>query len=182
MSGRYLTVGSVLLALILCGNVLTGQSQARNRKANGGWSGTIGASIGQETFIGAPKLGIYREFVWKHGSFGKGYKHSALYAGAEVSALAWIGTGVYTIGINAGVRHQSLTLDNSLSHTMVTDADLRTFASYNTWNPKVGYQLGPVWLKAGPSFWLSGNAGWGTWMKLGSIPVNLEVHYVQQIK
>lgn len=171
-----------IIALLLCVTTSAARSKFPFHSGYNGWYGTIGAAIGQETFIGAPKLGIYREQAWKHGSFGRGYRHSACYAGVEGSALAWIGTGIYTAGINIGFRYQSFTLDNSLSRTIVTNTDMLRIAWYNSCNPKLGYHFGPVWIKAGPSFWLKGNADWGSWMKMGSVPLNLEVHYVQKIR
>jgi hypothetical protein len=171
----------IVAAMFTCIGVSAAHTEFRSKKGRNRWFGTIGAAIGQETFIGAPRFGIYKEFAWKHGSFQDGYKSSGCYVGVEGSTLVWIGAGIYTVGVNAGVRHQSFTLDNSLSRTIVADTDMQTFAFYNSCNPKIGCRLGPVWIKTGPSIWLSGNADWGRWMKIGSLPVNVEVHYVQRI-
>lgn len=168
----------VLLSLFLLSFQLKGQGNNR-----GGFFDdvifSVGVSAGQETFIGLPKLSAYKALSLSsknHKSSKYGFPAYSIYAGADVSTFVLF-AGVFTASANTGFAIGPLTLDNSLAFTLVTSPESEN-SNYSTYNPKLGVMVGPVWLKAGPSFALSGNTDWGNWMKKNRTCYNVELHYL----
>ncbi len=138
----------------------------------------VGLSVGQETFIGLPKLSAYKEFPLsskKNQKAKYGFRTYSIYAGVEASLFV-VFAGVFTASANVGFAAGPVTLDNSLAFTRVSDPEGDN-SNYSTYNPKLGLMIRPVWLKAGPSFVINGNPDWGKWMKVNGRCYNVELHY-----
>jgi hypothetical protein len=139
----------------------------------------VGLSAGQETFIGLPKLSAYKAFplLSKNNKSPKyGFHRYSIYAGADVSTFVFF-AGVFTASGNVGFVAGPVTLDNSLAFTVVSSPESEN-SNYSTCNPKLGLIIGPIWLKAGPSFAVHGNPDWGNWMKKNGTCYNVELHYL----
>lgn len=124
-----------------------------------------GVSAGQETFIGAPKLGVFKEFAFSKGRYGSpkfGFSQGAFYVGAETSIFIFF-AGVISISANAGFNFGPLTIDNSITRTLVSSPNDYKY-SYTSYNPKFGIHVGPIWLKSGPSFALKQAEQMDGWM------------------
>lgn len=138
-----------------------------------------GVSAGQETFIGAPKLGAYKEFAISKGRSGTpkfGFSKASVYVGAETSLFVFF-AGVISISANAGFNLAFVTIDNSITRTLVSSPDNVKY-SYTTYNPKLGIHIGPIWLKSGPSFALKQSEQMDGWLKLNGIHYNFELLFM----
>ncbi len=144
---------------------------------------SIGASTGQETFIGLPKGGIYYEFLSqlnRTASRQYGFNSKAFYGGVEGSIFV-IFAGVFSLSPNLGIKYGPLTVDNTVSITLVTSPENNS-TTYTSYNPKLGAEIGPVRLKAGPSFRISGENEFGKFMHIGSTAFNVELTYLIRAK
>jgi hypothetical protein len=149
----------------------------------------VGISAGQETFIGFPKLGAYKEFSLTpkaqplHGRKQfSGFGKCSFYVGAEASMLVFF-AGAFTISADAGFALGPVTIDNSLTRTVFASpvGDRNSYST--TYNPKLGLNIGPVWLKAGPSFKLGkSDSPMGNWLTIGNNPYNVELLYIVRYK
>ena len=144
------------------------------------WECVVGIAAGQETIAALPKVGLYRKFDYgrARSRFARGNKY--FYAGGEVSTFVFF-AGTFTGGLNAGVRYRFITLDNSISGTAISSPESEIVGKYCTYNPKFGIWLGPVWIKAGPSFLVSGQSYWGTFVDVGDTPFNVELLFRMEI-
>ncbi len=140
--------------------------------------GAVGVSAGQENFIGAPKLGGYMDFSLHEKKSPKfGFHTFSAYAGAEVSLFVFF-AGTFSASAMCGVKAGPVTLDNSVSAATAVDSDGETTYSWRTWNPKLGLMIGPVWLKAGPSYVIGGKVEMGNWMKVHGTHFNADLLYI----
>lgn len=115
----------------------------------------VGAAVGPETGISGflPKISYYqfaRSGAWQH------------YRAAEASL--WLMEAVFfSVDALAGIQWKAASLDVSLGwlyYPKLNSAQLPvSYGPYQqlTLNPKMGIQLGRVWLKAGPAFFLYRN-------------------------
>jgi hypothetical protein len=145
---------------------------------------TVGISAGRETFIGLPKLGAYKEFslLSQRPLHGRkqfsGFGNCSFYAGAEASIFV-IFAGVFSVSADAGFAFGPLTIDNSLTRSVIVSPDGGENSYYTTCNPKLGLNIGPVWLKAGPSYAVGkSDAAMGNWLKKGNNHYNVELLYI----
>lgn len=139
---------------------------------------TVGLSVGRETFIGAPRFGLYKPIKLSSADkhFRYANKHTPIvYAGVEGSVFVFFG-GVFSIAPSIGFGFGHFTVDNNLAFTIVTSPD-NVRQNYLTYNPKVGVALGPIWLKCGPGILVNGEDHWGAWMKVGRARMNVEILY-----
>lgn len=100
------------------------------------------------------------------------------YGGGEVSFFYFF-LGELSVSANAGIAFGSFTIDNNITSAMIFGfAHEGSFARYyHTCNPKIGIIIGPMWLKAGPSFLLSGEPAFPEMMKINGRSFNFELLY-----
>jgi hypothetical protein len=171
-----LTVATALRQNVSCLSWRVGMPPARIVKK---LHFAVGIAAGQETFFGAPKFGFYALFpaFQKEAKSPKyGFKSGSFYAGVEGSLFV-VFIGIFSVSGTCGLVMNRFTLDHALTCTLVSDPSSNN-TTYATSNPKLGVQLGPVWLKAGPSFLLRGPADWGDWMLVGNVRLNVDLVWV----
>lgn len=146
------------------------------------WLNSAGVSAGQETFIGA-KLGVYREFsLVRDRRDDRNFRKFSLYAGPEASLFVFF-AGVFSFSATGGVALGPFTLDNAVTYTTFVSPNGHAGQDYGSLNPKIGLQLGPVWLKAGPSYLISGSTIWGDYrfLEINEQPWNFEIRYIGRL-
>lgn len=167
--------------------------RSRHRSSIGvEYVGQIGVSAGQETFIGAPRGGLFMDFGrdWKGSmrnapvglySDEAGFSDLGFHAGIQTSMLVFF-AGWFSIGADAGFTLKPISLDVSVSRTIVVDPDGETVGRDNTVNPKLGVFIGPVWIQGGPSFAMNGKGeNYNNIIRIDDIPFNFEVTYVVEL-
>ena len=176
--------------LVACVLLCALESKAFEPRRNGkhvfrGWYGSVGLAAGQEIVLGLPRFGFYKDFLVGEPESaalvreGKGLRKSSLYVGAEGSLFVFIG-GVFSAGITTGAKFGCFTIENSFSKTMVESPEGEFVAWYTSANPKIGFNVNKLWLKAGPSFLLKGDRGFPNWMRTGSVGWNVECLFLQR--
>lgn len=144
--------------------------------------GTMGLGVGQENLVSLPKLSGFASFklgnrsISNHGNFQK----NSFYLGAEASIVVFF-AGAVSISGTTGLKTGPLSFDCSLTRLWLANPDGDVVARQTTLNPKIGIMMGPVWLKAGPSFLLTDydifGESFGNFMHIGNIACNLELNY-----
>jgi len=133
---------------------------------------SVGLSAGQETFIGFPKFGAYKQFPIHYARCKGpqlGFRHPAIYAGVDGSLFVFF-AGAFSVGPTIGYGHGPFSIDNSLTFTLITQPESVNEKNWS-YNPKIGINIGPVWLKAGPSFSLYAESDWDGWVQTGNVRV-----------
>jgi len=133
-----------------------------------------GIVAGQESIFGV------KGYFIKPYSFTKSAKKSAFgfykvgaYTGLEYGGFMFFAIWG-EIGVNTGVSLGPFTLDNSINSLFVLVEGPTRYQT--TYNPKLGIHLGPVWLKAGPSFLISKESVlFEDWIKIGKYNMNFEI-------
>lgn len=146
---------------------------------NNGWMISVGASVGRETFIGLPKFGFYKQFPVHYARCKGpqlGFRAPAFYAGIDGSLFVFF-AGAFSVGPTLGYGHGPFSIDNSLSFTLITSPESANEKNWS-YNPKVGLNIGPVWIKAGPCFPLHTETSWGDWVQIGNVSMNFELLYL----
>jgi hypothetical protein len=150
-------------------------------------AGQIGGSAGQETFIGAPRGGIFLDFGWNYRNKGRrlmnwdSFSDFGFHAGPQASILVFFG-GWFSYGLNAGISLKPFTVDVSFSRTLISSPGGETVGRDNTINPKLGLCLGPVWIQGGPSFAMNGkDSNLNNIIKIRGQAVNFEVSYIVEL-
>lgn len=150
------------------------------RAKRGSWIGSAGITAGQEYFISFPKLSCLREFPLTRNRPKYGFSNFSFYAGVEGSMFVMY-AGVFGISANVGVAIGPFTVDNSITRTAIVGPSGERPGNYTTYNPKLGLNIGPIWLKAGPSILMDGN-GIEDWAKINNRYYNFEVLYIFPIE
>ncbi len=156
------------------GGWLLPKSQLRN-----GWMISVGVSAGRETFIGLPKFGVYKQFPMRYTKCKGpqlGFRSPAIYAGVDGSLFVFF-AGAFSVGPTLGYGHGPFSVDNSLTITLITSPEGANEKNWS-YNPKVGVNIGPIWIKAGPSFQLYTETSWGNWVQIGNVSMNFELLYL----
>jgi hypothetical protein len=142
----------------------------------------VGVSAGQENFMGLPKLAAYKDFSLtpdKRGRTKYGFRTCSAYAGADAALFVFF-AGAFSASATCGFAVGPFTIDNSFATTTTLNADGDRVYSYRTYNPKIGVNIGPVWLKAGPSYVIGGKVEMGNWCRIGSTYFNFEILYLHR--
>ncbi len=142
--------------------------------------GAAGISVGQESFIGLPKLYGLGEFRIAGKQPDYGFANLSLYGGGELSLFGFHALAL-GISANTGVAVGPFTIDNSITYTIRRGPSGEKPGNYTTYNPKLGLNIGPIWLKAGPSILLDGK-GIEDWTKINNRYYNFEVLYIFPIE
>lgn len=121
---------------------------------------TLGAQVGQENFFGLKGSILFPYYFSKESSKNKysrkwssksgKFEKPCLYAGLDLSAMGLFAVW-FSAGINAGISLKYFTLDNNIAFFGIAGPE-NQFGNHTTYNPKIGVLIGPVWIKAGPSF------------------------------
>lgn len=173
----------LIIGLLLFSNALVFGQHNRPNGDKMQLVGTVGLGVGQENLVSMPKLSGFASFklgnrsISNHGNFQK----NAFYLGSEASVLIFF-AGAVSVSGTAGIKVGSLSFDGSLTRLWLANPDGNVVARQTTLNPKMGVMIGPVWLKAGPSFLLTDNSVWrelfGNFMHIDHIACNLELNYI----
>lgn len=175
-------VRAILLLVIVLPVKLTAGSGGwllPKSQLNSGWMISVGISAGRETFIGLPKFGAYRQFPIPYTRCKGpklGFRQPVVYAGIDGSLFVFF-AGAYSVGPTLGYGHGPFSIDNSLTITWITAPESQTEKNWS-YNPKVGVNVGPVWIKAGPSFPLYTETSWADWVQIGNVSMNFELLYL----
>jgi hypothetical protein len=142
------------------GQIETNRS-AENKTSNVVFA--IGAQVGQENFFGVKGSILFPYYFSKESSKNKysrkwssnkgKFDKPCLYTGLDLSAMGLFAVW-FSAGINAGISLKHITLDNNIAFFGLAGPD-NQFGNHLTYNPKFGILIGPVWIKAGPSFLLN---------------------------
>ncbi len=139
----------------------------------------VGVSAGQETFIGLPKIALYKHIPltqkWNKNKFG--YKPLSIYFGPEASIFGFYAL-ILSVSGSAGISLGPVTIDNSLTYSAMFEPSGERY-DYPSYNPKVGLRIGPVWLKAGRFVEFNPiRKGVDEWLKYEGIKYNFELLYI----
>ena len=135
-----------------------------------------GIGVGQEYFFGV-KGSVIKPFAFQKRARKPKYGLYPLgaYAGLEANGFslfaAWGG-----VGVNGGFTVSNFTMDCSLMNWYAVGPDGQKVPSQQSLNPKLGLRMGPVWLKAGPSFLLSQDSFAPEQLKIGRLNYNFELN------
>lgn len=121
---------------------------------------TLGAQVGQENFFGLKGSILFPYYFSKESSrykFSRKWNSNngkfdkpCIYSGLDLSAMGLFAVW-FSAGINAGISLKYITLDNNIAFFGIAGPE-NQFGNHTTYNPKIGVLIGPVWIKAGPSF------------------------------
>lgn len=144
--------------------------------------GSVGIGIGQENFVSLPKLGAYASYNLPNNkdTTSHNLQKCNIYLGAEVSMFVFF-AGAFSISGTAGLQTGPITLDCAITRLWLSDAEGDIAGRQTTLNPKIGGMIGPIWIKAGPSFLLTNenvvSETFGNFMRIGDYYMNVEVNY-----
>lgn len=144
--------------------------------------GSTGIGIGQENFVSLPKLSAYVSYnlLNNNDTTSNTLQKCNIYFGAEASMLVFFG-GTFSISGTAGLQTGPITLDCPITRLWLSDAEGDIAGRQTTINPKIGGMIGPIWIKAGPSFLLTDDEFvgdiFGNFMRIGDYYMNVEVNY-----
>jgi len=167
------------LLIYIHANIL-GQSTEPNDNLK--FIGSVGIGIGQENFVSLPKLSAYASYNLLNNidSTDHNLQKCNIYLGAEVSMFVFF-AGAFSISGTAGLQTGPITLDCAITRLWLSDAEGDIAGRQTTLNPKIGGMIGPIWIKAGPSFLLTNenvvSETFGNFMRIGDYYMNVEVNY-----
>ncbi len=145
------------------------------------WLGSMLLAFGHENSA-AGRFSAFREFPLSRGSQPRyGFRKCAFYAGPEVG-ICLLYPGLFSTSATTGFALGPVTIDNSLTYTAFVFPKQGTIKDFGSWNPKLGIQLGPCWMKAGPCFPIRSTTLLqdsekelnDRFMMIGNIPYNFE--------
>ncbi len=174
--------GLILLLLLLPVTACAWQETGKKRmpQLSNDFMISTGVSVGQETFIGFPKVSAYKQFPFtkRYSNYLQpGFGNGAVYVGVDASVFV-VFVGVLSVGPTVGYGYKCFSVDNSVTYTAYESGDGELVEEYWTCNPKLGINIGPVWLKAGPSFQLTPTHSGMNMLPIGNTSMNVELLYL----
>lgn len=174
---------SLLVLLVFCGGTKSARAQRSllpQHQFSNGMMFSVGVAAGPETWIGLPKFGAYKQFLL-HSTRCKspklGFRSPKIYVGVEGSVFVLF-AGVFSVGPSVGYGRGPFSIDNSLTVTGFYAPESVWTESYWTWNPKFGINFGVIWLKAGPSFYVTQPYEKYNALRIGTVNFNVELLYL----
>ncbi len=172
----------LILGLLICAHSNTFGQTTEPYIDNLKFVGSVGIGIGQENFVSLPKLSAYASYNFLNNKEGANQElqNCNIYFGLEASMFVFF-AGAFSISGTAGLKAGPVTLDCALTRLWLSDSEGDIVGRQTTLNPKIGGMIGPVWIKAGPSFLLTDenvvSETFGNFMRIDNYYINVEVNY-----